>query len=46
MRKRAIPVAILLLLGLLPAAAAIRIEGDGGGQIGAYLAKFRALRVR
>ena len=45
MRKRAIPAAIVLLLGLLPAAAAIRIGDDGGGQIGAYLAKFHALRA-
>jgi hypothetical protein len=45
MRKRAISAAILLLLGLWPAAAATRIGEDGGGQIGAYLAKFRAIRA-
>jgi hypothetical protein len=45
MRKSAISTAILLLLGLLPAVAATRIGDDGGGQIGAYVAKFRALRA-
>jgi hypothetical protein len=45
MRKRLIPTAILLSLGLVSAAAAMTIADDGGGQIGAYLAKFRALRA-
>jgi hypothetical protein len=45
MRKRLIATAILLMLGLVPAAAAIRISDDDGGQIGAYLAKYRALRA-
>jgi len=34
-----------LFLGLLPAAAGTRIGDDDGGQIGAYLAKYRALRA-
>jgi hypothetical protein len=49
MRKRLIPTAILLSfllsLGLVSATAAMTIGDDGGGQIGAYRAKYRALRV-
>jgi hypothetical protein len=37
--------AILLLVSMLPAFAAVRIHNDPGGQIGRYLAKYRALRV-
>ena len=45
MRKYAISIAILASLGLGRADAAIRIQEDGGGQIGAYVAKYRALRT-
>jgi hypothetical protein len=45
MRKRLFATAILLSLGLVTTAAAMRIGDDGGGQIGAYLAKYRALRA-
>jgi hypothetical protein len=45
MRKRLIPTAILLFFGLVSAAAAMRIGNDGGGQIGAYLARYHALRA-
>src|SRR5271165_1946815 len=44
--KRAAALAMLLLLiGMLPACATIRVYDDHGGQIGEYLAKYRALRV-
>jgi hypothetical protein len=36
---------ILLMLGLTPAAATVRITDDTGGQIGAYLARYRALKA-
>jgi hypothetical protein len=36
---------ILLVLGLASAAARVRIADDAGGQIGAYLAKYRALKA-
>jgi hypothetical protein len=46
MRKtRAVWAAILLVLGLVPAEATVRIVDDTGGQIGAYLAQYRALRA-
>ncbi len=45
MRKYAIAIVILATVGLVPAGAAVRIAEDGGGQIGAYLAKYRALRA-
>ena len=45
MTTRAVLAIILLTLGLVPAAATIRIHNDGGGQIGPYLAKYRALRT-
>jgi hypothetical protein len=45
MTTRAVSAIILLLLGLVPAAATVSIHDDGGGQIGAYLAKYRALRA-
>jgi hypothetical protein len=38
-----IAVAILLIAGLVPALAAIRIAEDGSGHIGPYLTKYRAL---
>jgi hypothetical protein len=40
MRKYAIAIVILATVGLVPAGAAVRIAEDGGGQIGAYLAKY------
>jgi hypothetical protein len=36
--------AAFLAMGTLHASAAVRIEGDNGGQIGDYLQKYRALR--
>lgn len=36
--------ALLLFVGTASAAATVRIHDDRGGQIGAYLAKYRALR--
>jgi hypothetical protein len=46
MQARAAFVAMLLTLtGVAPASAAVRIVDDPGGQIGAYLAKFHALRA-
>jgi hypothetical protein len=45
MKKLLIPALISLSLGVLSPAAAITIGDDGGGQIGAYLAKYRALRA-
>ena len=45
MNARAILAVILMLLMLAPAAATVRIGDDGGGQIGTYLAKYRALRA-
>jgi hypothetical protein len=44
-RNRLNLTAILFLLSLVPAAATVRISDDSGGQIGAYLAKYRTLRV-
>ncbi len=37
--------AAVLLLGMMPASATVRIHGDDGGRIGTYLARFKALRV-
>ena len=45
MRTGAALASILLVLGLAPAAATVRIADDTGGQIGAYLAKYRALKA-
>lgn len=48
MNKAIVPVVLLSLLSLLgavPAAAAFVINNDNGGQIGSYLAKYRALRA-
>jgi hypothetical protein len=50
MRKYAISMVMLAStmlasMGFMPAAAAVIIEEDGGGQIGAYVAKYRALRA-
>jgi hypothetical protein len=44
MKKWAV-VGLILLSGLAPAAGATRISDDAGGQIGAYLAKYHALRA-
>ena len=35
---------VLLMLSILSASATVRITDDGGGQIGEYLTKYRALR--
>ncbi len=45
MKARAFSAVIFLLLGLAPALAVVRIGDDSGGQIGPYLAKYRALRA-
>lgn len=45
MRKYAILIMMVAFVGSLPAGAAVRIQEDGGGQIGAYVAKYRALRA-
>ncbi len=45
MERRAIFATILLFLGLMPTAAAVRIDGDSGGRIGPYLYKYPALRA-
>src|ERR1700751_4207845 len=45
MGTRAALASILLMLGLTPAAATVRITDDTGGQIGAYLARYRALKA-
>jgi hypothetical protein len=45
MKTHAVLAAVLLMLGLAPATATVRIANDPGGQIGPYLAKYRALRA-
>src|SRR5438270_14014124 len=45
MKARAFSAMIFMLLGLAPALAVVRIGDDSGGQIGPYLAKYRALRA-
>src|SRR5271157_4725020 len=45
MKTHAVLAAVLLMLGLAPATATVRIANDTGGQIGPYLAKYQALRV-
>jgi hypothetical protein len=46
MQARAVLAAMLLILiSVAPAFAAVRILDDPGGQIGAYLAKYQALRA-
>jgi hypothetical protein len=45
LRTRVALASILLVLGFASAAAAVRIADDTGGQIGAYLAKYRALKA-
>ena len=44
MKRRVVCAAMLLLVSMLPALAEVRIHDDPGGQIGKYLAKYRALR--
>jgi len=44
MKARAFSAMVFMLLGLAPALAVVRIGDDSGGQIGPYLAKYRALR--
>jgi hypothetical protein len=45
MTARAAIAAIFLMTGVAAASATVRISDDTGGQIGDYLAKFRALRA-
>ena len=45
MKTHAVLAAVLLMLGSAPATATVRIANDTGGQIGPYLAKYRALRA-
>jgi hypothetical protein len=45
MRTHAVLAALSLMVGLAPAAATVRIANDTGGQIGPYLAKYRALKA-
>ena len=45
MKTHAVLAAVLLMLGPAPARATVRIANDTGGQIGPYLAKYRALRA-
>ena len=45
MKTHAVLVAVLLMLGSAPATATVMIANDTGGQIGPYLAKYRALRA-
>jgi len=45
MQQARVPLAVLLLfMSIASAVAMVRIHDDRGGQIGAYLAKYRALR--
>jgi len=44
-RQSAVLMAVLLAISMPPTFATVRIYDDGGGQIGQYLAKFRALRA-
>ena len=45
MKTHGVLAAVLLMLGSAPATATVRIANDTGGQIGPYLAKYRALRA-
>jgi hypothetical protein len=45
MKALALSIAMLLTFGSLSAFGAVRISDDSGGQIGEYLAKYKALRV-
>src|ERR1700745_332237 len=44
MKTHVVLASVLLMLGPAPATATVRIANDTGGQIGPYLAKYRALR--
>jgi hypothetical protein len=44
MKACAVAVAMLLTMGVASASATVRIYDDRGGQIGAYLSKYHALR--
>ena len=45
MKVRAMSATILLVMSMAPVRATVRIYDDPGGQIGEYLAKFRAVRI-
>jgi hypothetical protein len=45
MKARITFVAMFLMTGIAAASATVRISDDSGGQIGDYLARFRALRA-
>jgi hypothetical protein len=45
MKARAVSVAILWMMSMASATATVRITDDHGGQIGKYLAKYKALRA-
>jgi hypothetical protein len=45
MKMQAVLVTVSLMLVAAPAIATVRIANDTGGQIGPYLAKYRALRA-
>ena len=45
MKLSALPAILLLIVGIVPATATVRIYDDRGGQIGNYLAKYQALRI-
>jgi hypothetical protein len=45
MKARAVLAAILLMISTASATATVKISDDHGGQIGKYLAKYKALRA-
>jgi hypothetical protein len=45
LKKRTLLSVLLLMLAVAPAFGVVRISGDPGGQIGEYLAKYKAIRV-
>jgi hypothetical protein len=45
MMARAVLAVMLFMTGIASASATVRIYDDSGGQIGSYLAKYRALRL-
>jgi hypothetical protein len=45
MKAHVVSAAMLLLMSLVSAFATVRISDDRGGQIGEYLARFKALRL-
>jgi hypothetical protein len=44
MKSRAAVAALLFMTGVVSSSAAVRIHDDSGGQIGEYVAKFKAIR--